>query len=298
MEYTPVAVKMILDEYRLKLAGKYELTEVMKFVCLLFEEWKGWNKATVHLNREMELTGEEGEKFRIALRQLEEYRPIQYIIGTVQFLDAKIRVREGVLIPRPETEELAGMILRDYHHRKNEILSLLDIGTGTGCIPVAVKKEMPQWTISAMDISGIALKLARENSRLNNSSVDYIQADILDRQSWESFPGYTIIISNPPYVRKSEIPGMLPNVLEYEPHEALFVTDEDPLQFFTAIARFSFLHLVRPGTLYLEINEQDGSRMRELLLESGFDSAEVLKDIRGKDRFARAELRTALPGPG
>jgi release factor glutamine methyltransferase len=266
----------------------------MQFVYLLFEEWKFWNKADIQLNREQELKGEEVARFRDALYQLQLNKPIQYIIGAVQFLQAKIKVREGVLIPRPETEEMAAMILEDNGHRKYEELSLLDIGTGSGCIPVSVKQQMPAFDVTAIDISPAALEIAEENSILNQCNVRFILADILDRQGWKNFPGYTIIVSNPPYVPESERASMHPNVLEYEPHSALFVTDSDPLQFYRAISEFAFLHLLRPGWLYLEINERFGKQVRDFLLSSGFDKAEVMKDIHGKDRFIRAEAKTTM----
>jgi len=294
MKNNPVSVKMILDEFRLKLSANYAKEEVMQFVYLLFKEWMGWTKADVHMESRKLLKGEEAVRFRDALRQLQKNKPIQYIIGVTHFLDTKIKVQEGVLIPRPETEELVAMILSDYLHRQYEDLSLLDIGTGSGCIPVAIKKQMPGIDVTALDISPLALQVANENSERNQCRVKFILADILDRQLWKDFPGYTVIVSNPPYIPESERLSMHPNVVEYEPHDALFVTDENPLQFYTAIAEFAFLHLVRPGSLYLEINERFGKRIREFLLSIGFDKAEVLKDIHGKDRFIRAEAKTTM----
>jgi release factor glutamine methyltransferase len=153
---------------------------------------------------------------------------------------------------------------------------------------------MPGMEITALDISEVAMRVAKENSTLNQCRIKFIHSDILDRQGWKDFPGYTIIVSNPPYIPESERSSMHPNVTEYEPPEALFVTDEDPLRFYTAIAEFAFLHLLRPGSLYLEINERFGKQIREFLLSTGFDKAEVLKDIHGKDRFIRAEAKTTM----
>jgi release factor glutamine methyltransferase len=294
MENNPVSVKMILDEFRQKLAANYEPPEVMQFAYLLFEEWMGWTKTEVHLNSRKLMKGEEDERFRDALAQLQKNRPIQYIIGVTHFLDTKIKVQEGVLIPRPETEELAAMILRDSRHRQYEDLSLLDIGTGSGCIPVAIKKQMPGIDVNALEISPVALQIAEENSIRNQCKIKFILADILDRQGWKNFPGYNIIVSNPPYIPESEGSSMHPNVVDYEPHEALFVSDEDPLRFYTAIAEFAFLHLVRPGSLYLEINERFGNQLKVLLLSTGFDKVEILKDIHGKDRFIRTEAKTTM----
>lgn len=285
---------MILDEFRAKLAANYEPTEIMQFAYLLFEEWMGWTKAEVHLNSRKILKGEEAVRFFDALSLLHENQPVQYIIGAIHFLDTKIKVRKGVLIPRPETEELVAMILRDSRHRQYETLSLLDIGTGSGCIAVAIKKHMAGMDVSALDISQAALNIAEENSILNQSHVTFILADILDRQGWKDFPGYSVIVSNPPYIPESERSSLHPNVVEYEPHEALFVADQDPLCFYKAIAGFAYLHLIRPGSLYLEINERYGKQIRELLLSAGFDKAEVLKDVHEKDRFIVAEAKTTM----
>ena len=288
------SVKMILDEFRSKLAAIYEPAEIMQFAYLLFEDWLGWTKTEVHLNSPGLLKGEESARFFDAIGQLQKNKPIQYIIGATDFLNTRIKVREGVLIPRPETEELTAMILRDFRHRQYENLSLLDIGTGSGCIPVAIKKEIPGMDVTAIDISPVALQIAEENSILNQCNIKFIHADILDRKAWKGFPGYSIIVSNPPYIPESERSAMHPNVVAYEPHEALFVADEDPLQFYSAIASFAFLHLIRPGSLYLEINERFGKQIRESLISTGFDRAEIVKDIHGKDRYILAEAKTTM----
>jgi release factor glutamine methyltransferase len=292
MENDLVSVKMIFDEFRCKLAKDYGEKESTQFAYILFEEWMGWTKADVNIEKSSLLKGEDVLRFWEALRQLQENKPIQYITGVTHFLNTKIKVREGVFIPRPETEELAGLILKDYHHRQFENLSLLDIGTGSGCIPVAIKEEIPGIDATAIDISDVALNLAIENSALNNCGIKFLLADIIDRQNWKKFPGYMIIVSNPPYVLESERLSMHPNVVGYEPYESLFVPDNEPLKFYKPIAEFAFQHLLRPGSLYLEINERFGKPIRELLLSIGFDKADVLKDFQGKDRFIRAEAKT------
>ena len=153
---------------------------------------------------------------------------------------------------------------------------------------------MPRLDVSATDISSAALEVAAENSRLNECAVKFILSDILNRNGWQEFPGYTIIVSNPPYVTHSERSSMQPNVTEYEPHEALFVEDDDPLKFYKAIGEFSLQHLLRPGFLYLEINERYGRMLSEALLSMGFDKVEVQKDIHGKDRFIRAVAKSTM----
>jgi release factor glutamine methyltransferase len=294
MKNDSVSVKKILDDFRQSLAANYETQEAERFAYILFKEWKGWSRADIHCNMNECLAGEEVSRFQEALKQLRENKPIQYIIGVTHFLNAKIKVRKGVLIPRPETEELAALILRDYSHRRYENLSLMDIGTGSGCIPVAVKKEMPGMDVTATDISQVALQIAEENALLNQCQVKFILSDILDRETWKNFPGYTIIVSNPPYVTLTERSSLHPNVVAFEPHEALFVNDEDPLLFYHAIAEFAFLHLVRPGSLYVEINEKFGIQVKDLILSKGFDKATVMKDIHGKERFVVAEAKTTM----
>ena len=294
MKNIPVSLKYIIEEFRKTLTDNYEQTEIMQFIYLLCEEWLGWNKAEVQLNKEKVMKGEEVNRFWDALEQLNANKPIQYIIGVTHFLDLKISVRKGVLIPRPETEELTAMILLDYQHRKYERFAVLDIGTGSGCIPLAVKKQMPGTDVTGLDISTVALEIASENAQLNSCDVRFIKADILDRNIWKDFPGYTIITSNPPYITDNERSIMHANVLEYEPYEALFVRNEDPLLFYKAIAEFAFIHLIRPGTLYLEINELYGKQIQELLISIGFERVDLLKDIHGKNRFIRAEAKTTM----
>jgi len=290
MDDSDVSLKMIIDEFRQNLVDKYGQEEVMQFLYLLFEELKGWNKADVHLKYQTFLKGNEVTRLRDILSQLKNNRPIQYIIGSTQFLNTLLKVKEGVLIPRPETEELVLLILNDFDYQKAESLSLLDIGTGSGCIAIALKKQIPELAVTALDFYQEALKVANINSKLNNCRINFLLSDILDKPNWKDFHEYDIIVSNPPYVTENERSSMHPNVLEYEPFEALFVTDEDPLKFYSSITEFSFLHLKRPGSLYLEINERFGTRIKAHILSKGFNSAEVLKDLNGKDRFIRARL--------
>jgi release factor glutamine methyltransferase len=294
MENKRVSVEMIFFEFRQKLAENYRQEEIRHLVYILFEEWMGWTKAEVVIQRQKLLKGEEVRRFREALGELQKNKPLQYIIGVSHFLDTKIKVKEGVLIPRPETEELVKLIITDYQHRQYESLSLMDIGTGSGCISIAIKKQMPCFDITAIDISAVALNVASENSVLNQCKIQFILSDILNRQEWKKFPVFTVIVSNPPYITDSERSIMHPNVVDYEPKEALFVTDDDPLKFYKAIAEFAFLHLLRPGSLYIEINERFGNQIKELLLSTGFDKAGVLKDIHGKDRFIHAEAKPLI----
>lgn len=294
MENKQVSVKIIINKFRDELVGKYSDEEILQFAYILFEEWMGWSRLDVHLNSQMLLKGEEVDRFVEALEQLKNYRPVQYVIGVTHFLDAEIKVSEGVLIPRPETEELVSLIISDYHHRQYEQLSLLDIGTGSGCIPISIKKQFPGFDITALDNSQEALDIAGKNALLNNCRIKFILASILDRKWWKEVSSFTVIVSNPPYILESEKSLMQRNVLDYEPLEALFIPDNDPMMFCKAIAEFAFIHLLRPGSLYLEINERFGRQIKDILISTGFDKVDVMQDIHGKDRFVRAEAKTAF----
>jgi release factor glutamine methyltransferase len=289
-----VSVKSIIDEFRKGLALIYPQEEIMQFIYLLFEEKFGWSRAVVHIKFQLILNDEAAIWFRDALDQLLKHRPIQYIIGSSQFLDIRIRVREGVLIPRPETEELVETLIHDYYHRRYEDLSLIDVGTGSGCISIAIKKQLPGFEVTALDISQVALQVAKENAETNQCKLKLIHADILDRDQWKTYPGYNVIVSNPPYITESERLLMRHNVTDYEPKEALFVKDTNPLQFYEAIAEFAFLHLIHPGSLYLEINERFGKEIRDCLLSIGFNDVEVLNDIHGKERFIHGKTKMTM----
>jgi release factor glutamine methyltransferase len=289
MEIKPNSVKSILEIFRNELNDKFDGIEINQFLYLLFDAWKGWNRAQVQLNQEEVLSNEEVTWFHCALAKLKRQQPIQYITGRIYFHGLELVVTPDVLIPRPETEELVEKIIKENADKKKEEFSVLDIGTGSGCIALSLKKNFPVSSISAMDSSPNALIVARDNADKNSCHIKFYHYDIFDKQGWSIFPVYNMIISNPPYVTESEKTMMQNNVLEYEPNVALFVPDNDPLVFYKTIADFTFLHLSCPGLLYLEINERFGHEVKALLLAQGFDDVEVNKDINGKDRFIRAE---------
>ena len=289
MENKPISVNLILRIFQDELKKDYDLREIKQFIYILFDEWKGWNRAQVQINQEEILTEEEVSLFHLALEELKRYKPIQYIIGQAHFHGLKLVVTPDVLIPRPETEELVDLIIRENTHKRHDELSILDIGTGSGCIAVNLKKYFPFSFVSAMDSSEKALRVAMENADRNDCRITFLHHDIFRQTEQSKFIVYNIIVSNPPYVRESEKKEMHKNILDHEPHEALFVPDYDPLVYYKAIAAFTRQHLCRPGLLYLEINERFGPEIRTLLLNKGFDKVAVMKDIHGKDRFIRAE---------
>lgn len=233
------------------------------------------------------------EQLFAILNELKTGKPIQYILGETEFYGLSFKVNPAVLIPRPETEELVDWLLSDQKKADNssEDLKIIDIGTGSACIPICIKKEMPFADVYGLDISLEALKTAQENAINNQTELTLIQDSILNPINEKLInTKYSIIISNPPYVMSTEKSEMMSNVLDYEPHLALFVPDNDPLIFYRAIADYALQHLKNEGFLYLEINEHLGNETLELLKERGFINFELRQDLRGKDRMIRAQL--------
>lgn len=220
------------------------------------------------------------------LAAIRDHCPAQYITGFAWFLDRKFAVREGVLIPRPETEALVRMITDRCRGRSG--LRVLDVGTGSGCIAVTLAAEMKQAKVVAVDVSESALEVARENARRHRVSVDFVRCDMLQEGPSGHFD---LIVSNPPYVTLQERDEMRPNVLRYEPHRALFVPDDDPLVFYRAIAEYGCCSLNPGGMLWFELNERYGSEVASLLEQSGYSEVAVHDDMFGKQRMAEAVWR-------
>lgn len=282
-------IKDILRFFRKELKDSYENDELETIIVFCFEKFLNLNRA--ELISKMENTVSESEllKFNFAIKDLKKNKPIQYILGEADFYRLKFKVNEHVLIPRPETEELVHLIIQE---NKNTSPSIIDIGTGSGCIPIALKKNIPSAKISAIDISEQALKVSRDNAKLNGVEIEFISDNILNPRSKiqnpESF--FDIIVSNPPYICISEKEKMHKNVLEYEPHIALFVNDNDPLLFYKAICDFALLHLNENGVIYLEINQSLSSETNNLLENKGFKNIELIKDLSNNYRILRGSI--------
>ncbi len=222
-------------------------------------------------------------------KRLLQHEPIQYILGKADFYGLKFQVDHNVLIPRQETEELVYWILKTIQKEiKHSNLGILDIGTGSGCIPITLKKKMPHLNISAVDISEDALVIVKANAELHKTSIEFIQTDILNQNDWQQFGQFDIIVSNPPYVPLREQSVMFPNVTGFEPHLALFVEDENPLIFYDAIADFAKIHLNPNGYLFFECNEFNAKEVLQLLVNKGFKNSLLQKDMNGKERMIRA----------
>ncbi len=220
------------------------------------------------------------------LNRLIAYEPIQYILGETEFFGLKFNVSPGVLIPRAETEELVDWIISE---EKGHCSSLLDIGTGSGCIPISIDRNMLLDRVEGWDISEDALKIAERNASRNDSKVHFSQQDIFHPTGITKHTKWDVIVSNPPYVLMEESDLMEKNVVDFEPHVALFVPDNDPLIFYRTIAQFAAAHLHHHGSLYLEINEKMGEATGKLLESYGFEEIHTRKDLQGKERMIKAK---------
>ena len=267
-----------------ELENLYPKSEIKTFILMLFEHFLGWNTAHFLAFKNSTINQSDLLKFNFAIKDLRNGKPIQYIIGNVEFCDAVLSVSPDVLIPRPETAELVYLIADNEKERLPQ--HILDLCTGSGCIAIALAKAFPSAMVFAFDISAEAMAVAQKNAEYNHANVSFLIADIL-REENPAGESYDIIVSNPPYVRDMEKTMMNRNVLDYEPHLALFVPDDDPLIFYRHIAEFATKHLKTGGKLYLEINEALGNETAALLEKQGYRCI-VHKDSFGKDRMIEA----------
>lgn len=217
--------------------------------------------------------------------RLRNKEPIQYILGMADFYGYKFKVTPNVLIPRQETEELVFWIKEEVGKRE---VKILDIGTGSACIPISLKKLLPQANIHALDISEAALMVARENAKVLNTPINFFQQDILNESDWTALPKFDIIVSNPPYIPRKEQVILEDNVLQYEPHIALFVEDEDPLLFYRKIAHMGQTQLADGGSLFFELNTFTAKKVEQMLVEMNYKRVELRQDLSGNDRMIKA----------
>jgi release factor glutamine methyltransferase len=280
----------IIKYFREELQSLYAPSEITAITDNCLEEFASVRYSTAIMEPERTVSESILLKFSFAVKDLRKHVPLQYILGYAWFFNRKFAVGPEVLVPRPETEELVALMISEL--RGSEKLSILDIGTGSGCIAVSLAAELPGASITAMDISEGALALAGKNASQNNVMIDCQQADILsDNISLEKF---NVIVSNPPYICRSESNQMSENVLAFEPHIALFVPDNDPLLFYRKIAS----HVAkdcRPGTrIYFELNQAFGEETLALLSSLGFEELRLVRDINGKNRILRGTLSGRL----
>jgi release factor glutamine methyltransferase len=271
------------------LAEIYPPEEIRSFIRLIFSHTCNLSCNQQILCKDKQIPENEKKQIHAILKRLKKQEPIQYIIGETEFYSLPMKVNPAVLIPRPETEELVDLIIKQ--HPDVSRIKILDVGTGSGCIAVALAKHMPHAEVTATDISEPALQTARTNARLNKTDIRFLLSDILDSDEAVSLisDGFDIIVSNPPYVRNSERQAMSANVLDYEPHSALFVPDENPLLFYRAIAVFAQKKLTGGGIIYFEINPECEALIAGMLYSNGFTNTEIIQDLSGKKRFVTAK---------
>lgn len=282
MEVRSNRIGDVRSHYRRMLSTVYTEKEADSLLFLVLMEYTGHSKAGILSKHEEAVSESQLLKIHFAVKDLMKEKPVQYVLGKTEFYGLPFIVNSKVLIPRPETEELvenaiAQLIEIPYPR-------IIDLGTGSGCIAVSIKKNIPGADVTAIDISDFALEVAAINADLNNAVVRYKQFNMLNTGEWTDDLVYDAIISNPPYVRKKEKAGMQRNVLEYEPEQALFVEDDDPLIFYRAIIEFARKFLVVGGKVLCEINQYLPEDVKTLFVAQGFEDVRVLKDFRGNAR--------------
>ena len=282
------------EELWQRLTPLYDAGEAKAIVRLVLDECYGLSWADVLGGKVSELSANDQTELEKIMLRLEKGEPVQYIIGVADFCGRQFHVEPGVLIPRPETEELCRMVIEEREisqKGQSPLCEILDIGTGSGCIAITLALELPDAKVTAWDISDDALRIASANAKALGASVTFQHHDALDSSLFtlhSTLPKWDLIVSNPPYICRKEADGMDKNVLGYEPHEALFVPDDDPLLFYRAIARYATLALKPNGKLFFEINPLYADDLTRLLGEMLCYNAEILNDQFGKPRFLKA----------
>ncbi|MBA4276883.1 peptide chain release factor N(5)-glutamine methyltransferase [Flavobacterium sp.] len=282
-------IKDYRTQFIQELSPIYDVGEAESFFYLILEEKQKLKRIDLALNLDLTFSNEEIQLWNSILDSLKEEIPIQYLLGKTSFYGLEFEVNENVLIPRPETEELVEWIISNPQiHKSTNPLRILDIGTGSGCIAISLAKNIPNAQVFAIDVSEKALVTARRNAEINEVNVTFLEKNILETDDLEQ--QFDIIVSNPPYVRKLEKQEIKKNVLDNEPHLALFVEDNDALIFYRKIAELAQKNGSPNGQLFFEINQYLGKEMMELLEKMSFKNIELRKDIYGNNRMMKAEF--------
>jgi release factor glutamine methyltransferase len=280
-------IRTYRDEFIARLSGIYDADEVKSFFYLILESKHQLKRVDLALHPDLSFSEAEIGAWDAIVSQLENEIPIQYILGETSFYGLPFVVNINVLIPRPETEELVEWILFNNSNTSSlKNLSILDIGTGSGCIAIALAKHLPGARVFAVDVSEEALATAKKNAEMNEVAISFLHLNILETENLHQ--QFDIIVSNPPYVRNLEKGSIQNNVLHHEPHLALFVEDDDALLFYRKITALAKINLNPNGELYFEINQYLSKEMVDLMENSGWDKVELRKDIYGNDRMIRA----------
>lgn len=278
-------MQQAIEFIKTTLKAIYPDTELNSIASLLLSKITGFGRTELILNKNTKISANQRFLLEKFVEQLKTHSPIQYVLGETEFYGLPFKVNENVLIPRPETEELVDWVHQAFSSDKT--YKMLDIGTGSGCIAISLKSIFPKSEITAFDISEGALQTARENAKMNSCVVDFQKVDILNPTVFDK--KWDLIVSNPPYIPEAEKSDILPNVLNFEPHTALFVTDKNPLLFYESIGTFAKKHLNKGGMLFFEIHRDYGQQTVQLLNALGFKNIILRKDISGNDRMVRAD---------
>ena len=274
------------------LSALYDSREAANIADWVMEDITKWTKSQRIIHHNQPLSDEQVDVLLHFKNELQQGRPIQYVLGYSWFRGLQLKVNEHVLIPRPETEELVEAI-KEYHIQNKHVgdikLKAMDIGTGSGCIAIALQHEFADWEVWAVDTSATALSIAAENAKQLNQEIHFKQADILTDLKIDHLPVFDVIVSNPPYIPIENKEEMTKQVLNHEPHLALFISNNDPLQFYKAIIKFSEFHLRRGGTLWFETHMDYANDVATFLRENDYENVFVLKDFQGKDRIVTAK---------
>lgn len=277
------------NEFLTDLSNIYDQEEIRNLFQIAAEQLLNISRMQLSLQLQQQLSPELSLAFENILQQLKTGRPIQHIIGHAPFYGLDFIVSEDTLIPRPETEELVDLIIQE--NLKKENLKIIDIGTGTGCIAISLQKHLTSAKVTAVDISAEALSIAKQNASKNQCSIDFRCLDILEwNLTFDENEYFDIIVSNPPYITQDEKNAMHQNVLQFEPHTALFVEDAAPLLFYDYISSFALSQLNKDGILYFEINQYLANETQDLLIKKGFSNVEIIHDINGAARIIRATI--------
>lgn len=281
--FAPVTTKELYRFFLLELQKLYGLGEATSITDWVFEKMISLKKADIIRNPRLQVPRDAETRIRRCLEALMQHQPVQYVLGEAWFGHMKMKVNEHVLIPRPETEELVEQLVKD---RKSKLTdpAILDIGTGSGCIPIFIKKHLPAAIVTSIDVSAEALAVARENAELHNAMINLKQMDFLDETTWNDLPLFEIIISNPPYIPAGEARMLSKNVTAFEPHLALFVPDQNPMLFYEKIAAFGKAHLLPNGRIYLETHEDLAKDVASLFVKD-YQTVMIKRDMSGKERM-------------
>lgn len=276
------------EHFALELEQLYDRDEAKALFSLAAEHVLNLSPIKLRMMDDLDTDFIHLQKLLSILNNLMIGKPIQHILEEAHFYGLVFKVNQHVLIPRPETEELVDWIISDSKLNQQQELAILDVGTGSGCIPISLKKQLPKSLVSTLDISSEAIDVAKENAENIGVKINFINVDIYEYRTKDKFD---VIVSNPPYIRDLEKEEMHSNVLSHEPHLALFVTDENPLIFYQVIADFAKSNLKNNGRLYFEINEYLGKEMVQTLVDKGFKNIELRQDMQGKDRMIKANYQ-------